>query len=348
VTAGRPDRPSVAVVGAGLGGLTAALAMVQEGFGVTVYEQATQLGEVGAGLTLSRGAQHVLASVGLVDELRRHASAVRSNAFLHYRTGALLDGAFDHSEGSVDPDAAPVNLHLHRADLHRVLVDALEARAPGSFLLGHQLVGIEHRADGVRLAFEGRSPVDAGRAAVYYGPDRVLNRYTLRKGTLVNCVAIARTGTWRAEGWSSPATTDELVALYQGWHRDVLGLLRAAPPDGLRKWALYDRDPLARWGSGPVTLVGDAAHPMLPFLGLGAAMAIEDGVVLARCLAADPAVSGLDRYELVRRPRTTEIMLASRQEGSLVQARDPERFDAARAPSRNATFYDFDLDVVAG
>jgi salicylate hydroxylase len=289
---------------------------------------------------------------------------------------------------------APVNLHLHRADLHRVLVDALEARAPGSFLLGHQLVGIEHRADGVRLAFEGRSPVDAdlavgadglrstirrmlwgeddplftgqvayrclvpvslaaafldaGRAAVYYGPDRVLNRYTLRKGTLVNCVAIARTGTWRAEGWSSPATTDELVALYQGWHRDVLGLLRAAPPDGLRKWALYDRDPLARWGSGPVTLVGDAAHPMLPFLGLGAAMAIEDGVVLARCLAADPAVSGLDRYELVRRPRTTEIMLASRQEGSLVQARDPERFDAARAPSRNATFYDFDLDVVAG
>jgi salicylate hydroxylase len=378
----------VLVVGAGLGGLTAALALDAAGIEVEVHEQAAALGEVGAGLTLSRGAQHVLAEIGLLGEVLARASAVRSNAFLHYRTGQLLDGGVDASDGApADATEVGPNVQMHRADLHAVLADALTRRAPAALLLGQVLVDVEDLGDRVRARFADGSSADGdllvgadglrsvvrrhlwgdglprftgqvafralvpgplaapfvagiGRAAVYLGPGRVFNRYVLRQGALVNCVAIARTDSWRDEGWTTPATGDELASLYNGWHPDVLGLIGAAPT--LTKWALYDREPLPRWRRGRVTLLGDAAHPMLPFLGLGAAMAIEDGIVLARALAASPDTDGLVRYEAARRPRTTEVMLQSRHEGTLVQARDPDAFVPATAPSRNATYYDFD------
>ncbi|HEU0102521.1 MAG TPA: FAD-dependent monooxygenase [Mycobacteriales bacterium] len=382
----------VLVVGAGLGGLVAALALHDAGLDVEVREQAPALGEVGAGLTVSRGAQRVLAEIGVLDAVRARASSVRSNAFLHYRTGALLDGAPDHSDGAPEPGQL-VNLQIHRADLHEVLAAALAERAPGAVRLDSRLVGLADLGSQVEATFAGgaRTRADlvvgadglrsrvrellwgaqdprftgqvayrclvprelaapylaAGRAAVYLGPGRVLNRYALRGGALVNCAAIAQADGWREEGWTTPATSAELLALYDGWHPDVLGLFAAAPADGLRKWALYDREPLARWRSGRVTLLGDAAHPMLPFLGLGSAMAIEDGLVLARALQASPDEAGLDAYERARRPRTTEVMLLSRHEATLVQARDPDRFDPAAAPSRNPALYDFDPPAVA-
>ncbi len=383
-------RTRVLVVGAGLGGLTAALALHARGIEVQVFEQAPALGEVGAGLTVSRGAQRVLAELGVLGEIRRRASVVRSNAFLHYRTGALLDGAVDPTDGSADAlDDEPRNLQVHRADLHAVLAVALRDRAPGALHLSHRLVDLVSGADGVTAVFaDGRttrgdllvgadglrsvvrgrlfgvqqprftgqvafrclvpgelaSPYVArtGRAAVWIGPGRVLNRYALRRGATVNCVAIARTDSWTGEGWTTPATPEELVALYDGWHPDVTGLLAVAPREQLAKWALYDRPPLPRWRDGRVSLLGDAAHPMLPFLGLGSAMAIEDGLVLAQALAASPDEAGLESYESARRPRTEEVLLASRHEGTLVQGRDPDLLDLSAAPSRNASFYDFD------
>jgi salicylate hydroxylase len=383
------------VVGAGIGGLVAALALVDSGYRVSVHEQAVALGEVGAGLTVSRGAQAVLGELGLAEALRPSASVVRANAFLHYRTGELLDGAFDHGDGATA--ATPLasrNWQMHRADLHAVLAAALRRRAPDALHVADRLVGLDDDGAGMRLSFDGgrsttadivvgadglrstvrgllwgnrpprptgqvafRSMLDgseaapflgAGRAAVYYGPDRTFNRYALRGGAIVNCVAIARTGSWSDEGYDNEADPADLVELFAGWHRDVTGLL-ARSGRRLRRWALYDRDPLPRWRQGRVTLAGDAAHPMLPFLGLGAAMAIEDGFVLARCLAtASDPVAGLDRYEALRRPRTSEVMLAARVEGELTQSRTPERFVAATAPSRHAAFYDFDPSSLGG
>jgi salicylate hydroxylase len=393
----------VAVIGAGIGGLVAALALADAGFEVSVHEQAEALGEVGAGLTVSRGAQAVLAELGLTEALRNRASVVRSNAFLHYRTGVLIDGDFDHSDGAPEPATAtpagtdrpaPLrNWQIHRADLHGILAAALRARVPDALHLSERLVGLDDDGPVVRLSFDGgrhadadvvvgadglrsrvrallwgeRAPrptgqvayrcmvdgsraapfLGAGRAAVYFGPDRVFNRYSLRRGSIVNCVAIARTGSWRDEGYDNPAEPAEVAELYAGWHPDVTGLLARSRPGELRRWALYDRDPLPRWRQGNVTLLGDAAHPMLPFLGLGAAMAIEDGFVLARSLSAASSVgAGLDDYEARRGPRTRRVMLAARLEGELVQSRSPERFDAAAAPSRNAEFYDFDPSML--
>ena len=381
----------VLIVGAGLGGLTAALALSRCGLDVAVYEQATVLREVGAGLTVSRGAQRVLAELGLGTQLLARASTVRSNAFVHYRTGALLDGAVDHTDGSGPADGVARNVQMHRADLHDLLVTTLRMRAPGALQLGRRFVDVSEYdarvtvtfadgsvvdgdlllgADGLRsqvraclwgaedprftgqVAFRALVPGTAaapflasdGRAAVYLGPDRVFNRYALRRGAVVNCVAIARTDSWREEGWTIPATHAELAALYAGWHPNVLGLIGAAP--SLSKWALYDRDPLPRWGTDRVSLLGDAAHPMLPFLGLGSAMAIEDGLVLGRALAAAPGPEGLARYEAARRPRTTEVMLQSRREGGLVQADDPHEFEPDAAPSRKPIYYDFDPALI--
>jgi salicylate hydroxylase len=389
------------VIGAGIGGLTAALALADAGFEISVHEQAAALGEVGAGLTVSRGAQAVLAELGLTSTLRQRASVVRSNAFLHYRTGELIDGAVDHSDGAPGPEdpagSRPPshNWQIHRADLHAILAAALQARAPAALHLSHRLVGLVDDGPVVRISFDGgrsteadivigadglrsrvkellwgagplrptgqvafRCMVDgsqaapflgAGRAAVYYGPGATFNRYTLRAGSIVNCVAIARTGTFHDEGYDHPASPAEMGELFASWHPDVTGLLARSNPGQLRRWALYDRDPLPQWRQGRVTLLGDAAHPMLPFLGLGAAMAMEDGFVLARCLAGTSSIpAGLDRYEAQRGPRTSEVMLAARLEGELVQTRSPERFDAAAAPSRNATFYDFEPSAPDG
>ena len=379
--------PRILIVGAGLGGLTAAIALVRRGFSVEVYEQAPALGEVGAGLTLSRGAQRVFADLGLADAIRAKASITRSMAFLHYRTGALLHGGFDFTDGTVD-SGEPGGLHIHRADLHAILAEAFARLAPDALYLNRRLVGIDESGGGVRATFADGSVAEgdlligadglrsavrqilwgdgaprftgqvayrclvprdvatpfmgAGRAAVYFGPDRVFNRYSLRRGAIVNCAAISRADGWTGEGWTTRASPEELCALYEGWHADVLGLMANAPREHLIKWALFDRAPLDGWRQGPVSLTGDAAHPMLPFLGLGAAMAIEDALMLARALAADPSTAGLDRYEAARRPRTNKVAELSRHQGELVQARDPDRYDAAAAPAHDPAFHDFD------
>ncbi len=379
-----------AIVGAGLGGLVAALSLLQHGWRVSVYEQAPQLGEVGAGLSLSRSTLHVLQALDLFPQVRALASPVNGLPFLHYQTGALLSGVHDRTDGRLDPDADPasVSLQIHRADLHAVLVAALRARAPDSLRLGRRLEAFERAgerarlrfadgateeadlaigADGVRSVMRTRlwnappprftgqvayrcllDPADAapymgaGRAAVYVGPGSVFNRYTLRGGALVNCVSLVATDDWQGEGWSHPARTEEVLAAHEGWHPDVRGLLSLARAGSLIRWGLFDREPLPRWSDGPFTLLGDAAHPMLPFLGLGAAMAIEDGYVLGRALEpAGDLQAGLRRYEAARLPRTGEVALLSRRQGALLQDQDPDRFGARPSSHTNAALYGF-------
>jgi salicylate hydroxylase len=158
----------------------------------------------------------------------------------------------------------------------------------------------------------------AGLSNIYVAPRRSLLYYPIRKGRLLNCVALVCGDDWDSEGWSQRVTPAELAALFEGWHPDAVGLAAQAPADNTAKWALFDRDPLPEWVCGRVALLGDSAHPMLPFLGLGAAMGIEDAVVLGRALApGDGVAAGLRRYAAARIGRAGEMLLESRRQSQI-------------------------------
>ncbi len=184
------------------------------------------------------------------------------------------------------------------------------------------------------------------RAAVFIGPGQTVNRYLISEGRILNCVCLSKTNAWSAEGWSQPAYTGELLAEYQGWHPDLLTLMRLAPGEGLIRWGIFQRPPLATWRKGRVSLLGDAAHPMLPFLGLGAAMAVEDGVILGQAFArhSDPN-DVLQLYEDIRKPRTRRVFEGSARQGEIFDAIDPDRYPPPDAPSHNPSFYAFDPEA---
>ena len=180
-----------------------------------------------------------------------------------------------------------------------------------------------------------------GRGGVFIGPGRTFNRYTLRSGAVVNCVGIVAHEGWADEGWAIPATRDELLATFAGWHEDVVGLMGEA--GALIKWGLFDRAPLPAWRRGRATLLGDAAHAMLPFLGMGAAMAIEDGMILARAMESASAVdAGFDLYEAARRPRTELVHAKSIEQGKQTQKSDPDHYDHSAAPASDPAIVAFD------
>ncbi len=146
---------------------------------------------------------------------------------------------------------------------------------------------------------------------LWLGPDHHAVHYPISGGRYVNLVAFAPARDWRVESWTAEGRIEDLRAEFTGWDPRITRLIEAADRTG--RWALLDRDPLPRWTDGPVTVAGDAAHPMFPFLAQGAAQAIEDGAVLARCLAEQPAdpAAALLRYEALRKARTTRVQLLS-------------------------------------
>jgi len=382
---------SATIIGAGLGGLTAALALMRDGHHVRVYEQAPVLGEVGAGITVSPGAGQGLASLGLEAELLAASAPIPDIAFAHYRTGELLAGRFERDapldRGFVTPR------HIHRADLHAILLAAVRAMDPQAVVSAKRLVGAVLDPDGAtaafadgdaaradiligadgarssvrRLLFEDSSPqfagqiafrclipreiaapcLSAGNAAVFLGPGRVFNRYLIRQGTLVNVIGLAQSDLWRNEGWNTPATPEEFIGVFEGFHEDVLGLVARAPPESLIKWGLFVREPLNGWSSGRVILIGDAAHPILPFLGLGAALAIEDGLVLARAIAtgASPPAA-FAAFERARTERVETVRLESIRQGRILQSGEPDGGAVARSPSQNTALFDYDPRTV--
>ncbi len=382
---------SATIIGAGLSGLTAALALMRGGHRVRVHEQAPLLGEVGAGITLSPGAGQGLASLGIAPELLAASTPIPDIAFAHYRTGELLAGRFQREPPPDRGFATP--RHIHRADLHAILLAAVRALDLEAVVAGKRLIEAKPDGAGVtatfadgetaradiligadgsrstvrRLLFEDSPPqfagqiafrclipreiaapcLAAGNAAVFVGPGRVFNRYLIRQGSLVNVIGLAECDLWQGEGWNTPATPEEFKGVFEGFHQDVLGLVERTPPESLIKWGLFVREPLGRWSAGRVILIGDAAHPILPFLGLGAALAIEDGLVLARALAqalatGAPPPAAFAAFQSARVERVETVRQESIRQGRILQSGEPDGGAVARSPSQNTALFDYD------
>ncbi len=361
---------AVTIIGAGLGGLTCALALAREGCRVAVYEQAPQLGEVGAGITLGPNASRIMIHLGLEQEMRRLGVIPTVQLTQNLQTGKIL---LERERGdAVEKQYGAPYIHLHRADLHSLLANALEVAQPGAIRLGHQLdhitsddewaqlrftndvsirAGVVIGADGVKSVIRDRlfatqPPLFTGQVAwrgvlpraalpdhvqsllpgIWIGEKRLFMRYPIRDQKLVNFVAFVNLEGWEEEGWAIASTREELLGHYADAEPRLKTMIASTPPKQLFKWALHARAPLDSWIAGSVTLLGDAAHGMLPFMGQGAATALEDGMVLARCLAQFPKVDALRRYEAARRTRTTMVQTQSRLLGLQFQGKDPESF----------------------
>jgi salicylate hydroxylase len=357
---------SVLIAGAGIGGLTAALALVRQGFHVRLFDQAEKLEEAGAGIQLPPNATRILVGLGLAGRLKAgivEPAAIRLRSAASGRDIAVLPlDAVSESYGG------PYWV-IHRADLQKALAGAVAEETRIALTLGAPVDDFTIGQDGVRAAVlhrrrgmtatdhggallvgadglwsrvrallgDAAAPRFVGRGAfraivpaallpagdcepiisVWLGPGGHVVHYPVRAGAAVNIVAVCggwQSENWQKETWSTGATRDEVLERFPAaaWAPALRALLAA--PERWQKWALYDRAPLRSWGRGPVTLLGDAAHPMLPFLAQGAAMAIEDSAVLTRELsrAPDDRVAALRRYEAARHPRTARIQRAAR------------------------------------
>ncbi len=360
-----PQPVSIGIAGGGIGGLTLALACREAGFEqVTVYEQSRHPESLGAGVQLSPNATKVLGALGLRQALEAVAFYPRAVDFRTWRSGYLV-ATRPLGEFSQARYGAPY-YHVHRGDLHTLLLDAVKERGIG-LEVGRRCLGAGQDGDSAWLDLDDGQPrhdivvgadgihsavraslfgADVARftghvawrgmvaasalperlipptATVWLGPARHFVHYYVRGGELVNFVGVVESDRWQGESWREPGDRQELAGQFAGWNPMVTTLIDA---DGeLFKWALYDRHPLPAWTHGAITLLGDACHPMLPYLAQGAAMAIEDAWVLSRLLERweEQPVRGLAEYERFRRPRTAKVQHRSRLQGEEFHLRE--------------------------
>jgi salicylate hydroxylase len=363
----------ILIVGAGIGGLTAALALRQAGLDAHVYEQARVLREVGAGVAISPNAVKVLHRLGLAEALQEVGVVSHSMDSRDWQSGALL-GRVPLAEVAVERWGAPF-YHLHRADLHDVLRAALGDQ---HITLGARCVAVEQHdqvvtacfadgraeagelligADGIhsvvrehvagpdqpiwsrQISWRGLAPAAVGqevglqvRHHSFWGPRTVFVCFYVAAGRLVNWVGNTQSDDdWHEESWSARGDRDEVLRLFAGWHPEVRELI--AGTEQVFKWALFDRPPLDTWTRGRVALLGDAAHPMLPYMAQGASQSIEDALVLASCLAADrdDPRRAIEEYATRRLERTAAIQAASREASRVMRLTDPVEVEARNA-----------------
>jgi salicylate hydroxylase len=346
-------RLRVAIVGGGIGGLSAANALRRRGMDVTVFEQARALGEVGAGVFIYPNSLRQLERMGFSDALAAVGAKVgRGSEYCR------MDGTVVGPTLTTDSSGWNGMYGMHRADLLNALASALPA---SSIRTDHRCTGFEQdeavarlrfangesaeadvviAADGIQSVLQPHvvapqppeySGVRAYRGLisreklpqwrneahqVWMGDGKHFMVFPVRGGSLLNYVGFVPTRTETVESWSAPGDRNELAASFQGWDPVVTELLEKV--ETCFWWGLYDRRPLASWTRGRLALLGDAAHAMLPHLGQGANQAIEDGVALAvlleNCDAAEiPAM--LKRYEQLRRVRTDVVQAEARQNG---------------------------------
>jgi salicylate hydroxylase len=364
----------IAIIGGGLGGLSAAVGLHQAGFEVEVYEQAPELTQIGGGINMGPNAARVLRRLGLGPGLDREGVRPLGTHQRRWQDGRTLQKA------ALNPQCEALygapHITIHRADLLAVIAAGFPTERVH---LGHRLVGLADQGDAVEAWFANGARIScdvlvgadgihsAVRAALFgeeaprfagcvayrglvpaeriadlglelgsqswVGPGGHFVHYFVSRGQLLNFVGWTELDTWNREDWTDRATIAQALAAFEGWHSQIHRIIAAA--DTCYIWALFDRDPLARWSVGRTTLLGDACHPMYPFMGQGAAQAIEDGATLAACLIAagngNPA-EALQRYEQLRLPRVTRLQELSRAnktrfhmaDGPAQQARDAE------------------------
>jgi len=350
---GRRRSLRAAVVGGGIGGISAACSLLHRGVAVTVFEQARALGDIGAGVLLLPNGLRQLERMGLGEALAAVGAKIGASS-QYYRADGTVVGSI------VTTDSTGWNgvYGMHRADL----LNALAAKLPPETIrIGHRCVGIDQTADSAQLQFahgdgfeadvviaadgihstlqkyvvEPAPPEYSGVRAyrglipreklpgwpeaahmVWMGEGKHFIAYPVRSGRLLNYVGFVPTENETIESWSATGEVEELLASFDGWDPRIGRLLEAV--GSCYWWGLYDRRPLASWISGRLVLLGDAAHAMLPHLGQGANQAIEDGVALAVLLEGrdpDEVPDILPRYEKFRRDRTDGVQAEARKTG---------------------------------
>ncbi|PBC45651.1 salicylate hydroxylase [Rhodococcus sp. ACS1] len=341
---------TVAVCGGGIGGLATAIALRKFGLDVTVYEQTRQFARVGADINLTPNAVRALDGLGVGPAIRDSAARPQFRISRTWDTGAETS-RLPMGDCAEQQYGAP-QLTMHRGDLMTALENRLPSGSvemgrrvagvadgrieftDGSAVSADVIVGADGIHSAVRTALLGREQptftgVVAFRAVVptervgnlpnldcftkWWGPDSATQIVTfpLNQGKDIFVFATCGQEEWTEESWTTPGSVAELRELYRDFHPEARALLDAC--DDVLKSALYVRDPLASWTDGRSVLLGDAAHPMMPFMAQGAGMAIEDAVVLSRCLSLfdDPAVA-LQTYQDTRLQRTSRIQRGSR------------------------------------
>jgi salicylate hydroxylase len=350
------DGLNVAIVGAGIGGLAAAIALRARGMNVSVFEDAESPREAGAGISIPPNAATLLKRTGLSDAIDKITT--RSQG-LTLRTS--------RGEPVSRPPASPA---LQSYQIHRVeLLDMLLGEVKGTVRFGHRCIAVDDTKPGARLTFANGAVCDAdvvigadgihsmvqgaiGLTArptsegivayrglvpsqklswaaelrglnMWMGAARSFICFPVSQGRLINVVAFVPSTRDMEESWFAPGDVKVLAGEYEGWDAPVRGLIAALGQTF--RWGIYDRPPLPYWSKECVTLLGDAAHPMVPHFGQGAGQAIEDGFALAVLLEhakRDEIPARLKAYQNLRLKRTSRVQAASRQAGRFYRSAD--------------------------
>ncbi len=343
---------AIAIVGAGMGGLAVAATLRRAGFDVRVFEQATRFARIGAGIQMMPNSMKVLRGIGVEERLKRVAFAPRSHlnrvwdtgevtnelampesrygapylcmhrAALHEALAAAIPAELVHlGKQLVGLEDRAGRVTLAFADGARAQADAVIGADGVHSTVRELLLGPEKLQWKGRVAYRAVFPAalvgrDLGPSRTkWWGPESHIVIYytTASRDEVYFVTSVPEPAEWMTrESWSAKGDVRELRAAYRGYHADVRAVLDGCPD--CHKWAILEREPLVRWSDGRVVLLGDACHPMTPYMAQGAATAIEDAAVLARCLEAvdgEDVAGAFRRYEAHRKPRTSRIQAIS-------------------------------------
>jgi salicylate hydroxylase/6-hydroxynicotinate 3-monooxygenase len=383
-------QPTIAIIGAGMGGLAAAAALRQRGIAVHIYEQAEKFLRIGAGIQMSSNAMKVHRMLGLEQRLRATAFQHRARRHRDFDTGAYES---DYDMSAVERKFGTPHLLMHRGDLHAALASLIPdeivhrakrltrfeqdetgvtmffedgTRARAAAMIGadgvhsvvrDQLFGPERPHYTGRIAYRSTFPaarlngLELGDVATkWWSPDRhIVIYYVTKQKDEVYFTTSVPSDEPEKESWSLKGDMEALRGLYAAFHPEVRQVLAACPES--HKWPIFDRDPQESWGEGRVYLLGDACHPMTPYMAQGAATAIEDAAILARCLEdvdGPDWPAALKRYEATRKPRASRIQSLSNLNKRNWMRVDPDAPDAGvKEKSDPDWVYGYDASTAA-